>query len=384
MSYSKELWKYATELRKEGLIFDEIAQKCKEKFGKSPCSDVIRKKLRDCTLKEKPVMEQVREFKLKNEVKAQKKQEKQLIKELAKKEAEVEAIAEMKRTPQEYSMKATKSPDIDATAFIIASDWHAEELINSATVNQLNEFNLKIADERITRFFNNSAKLLKVTGNHIKITKTVLALLGDFISGNIHDELLETCQLRPIEAIIWVQERMIAGIKLLLKKTNQEFVIVCHVGNHTRITKTIHYSTEQGNALEYFMYHNLQSIFKDEKRIEFVIAEGYHSYLDVYGYTIRLHHGHAIRYGGGIGGLFIPAYKAISQWNKSRKADLDVFGHFHQLKNGGNFIVNGSLIGYNPYALRIKADFERPRQKFFLYTSNGEVTEECPIFLDEQ
>ena len=329
-------------------------------------------------------MEQVRDFKRKNEVKAQKKQEKQLIKELAKKEAEVEAVAEMKRTPQEYSMKATKSPDIDATAFIIASDWHAEELINSATVNQLNEFNLKIADERITRFFNNSAKLLKVTGNHIKITKTVLALLGDFISGNIHDELLETCQLRPIEAIIWVQERMIAGIKLLLKKTNQEFVIVCHVGNHTRITKTIHYSTEQGNALEYFMYHNLQSIFKDEKRIEFVIAEGYHSYLDVYGYTIRLHHGHAIRYGGGIGGLFIPAYKAISQWNKSRKADLDVFGHFHQLKNGGNFIVNGSLIGYNPYALRIKADFERPRQKFFLYTSNGEVTEECPIFLDEQ
>jgi len=384
MRYSEELWKYATELREEGLIFDDIAQKCKEKFGKSPCSDHIRKRLRNCTLKEKPVMDQVREFKLKNEVKAQKKQEKQLIKELAKKEAEVEAIAEMKRTPQEYSMKATKSPDIDATAFIIASDWHAEELINSATVNQLNEFNLKIADERITRFFNNSAKLLKVTGNHIKITKTVLALLGDFISGNIHDELLETCQLRPIEAIIWVQERMIAGIKLLLKKTNQEFVIVCHVGNHTRITKTIHYSTEQGNALEYFMYHNLQSIFKDEKRIEFVIAEGYHSYLDVYGYTIRLHHGHAIRYGGGIGGLFIPAYKAISQWNKSRKADLDVFGHFHQLKNGGNFIVNGSLIGYNPYALRIKADFERPRQKFFLYTSNGEVTEECPIFLDEQ
>jgi len=44
--------------------------------------------------------------------------------------------------------------------------------------------------------------------------------------------------------------------------------------------------------------------------------------------------------------------------DKARHADLDVFGHFHQLKNLGNWVCNGSIIGYNAFALRIKADYE--------------------------
>jgi hypothetical protein len=69
--------------------------------------------------------------------------------------------------------------------------------------------------------------------------------------------------------------------------------------------------------------------------------------LQIYDVTVRFHHGHSIRYAGGVGGIYIPTNKAIAQWNKGRHADLDVFGHFHQLRDGGNFICNGSLIGYN-------------------------------------
>ena len=72
-------------------------------------------------------------------------------------------------------------------------------------------------------------------------------------------------------------------------------------------------------------------------------------------------------------GIFIPAYKAISQWNKARYADLDVFGHFHQSKDGGNFICNGAGIGYNSFALSIKADFEHPSQTFFLVDHKRKV-----------
>jgi hypothetical protein len=88
------------------------------------------------------------------------------------------------------------------------------------------------------------------------------------------------------------------------------------------------------------------------------------TYVKVYNYSCRFHHGHALKYSGGIGGLFIPAFKAISQWNKSKHADWDFFGHFHQMKDGGNFISNGSLIGFNAYAVKIKADYEAPKQAF--------------------
>ena len=97
---------------------------------------------------------------------------------------------------------------------------------------------------------------------------------------------------------------------------------------------------------------------------------------------LRFHHGHGMKYGGGVGGIYIPINKAIAQWNKALRADLDVFGHWHQFRDGGNFICNGSIIGYNAYALRIKADYEEPKQAFFLMDKNRGKTIVAPIFVD--
>ena len=84
-----------------------------------------------------------------------------------------------------------------------------------------------------------------------------------------------------------------------------------------------------------------------------------------------------------MGGIFIPANKAIAQWNKVQWADLDVFGHFHQMKDGGNFVSNGSLIGFNAYALSIKADYEHPKQAFFLIDRKRGRTITAPIVFDD-
>ena len=88
-------------------------------------------------------------------------------------------------------------------------------------------------------------------------------------------------------------------------------------------------------------------------------------------------------YGGGIGGLTIPINKAISQWNKNRNVQLDCLGHFHQFHDGGNFVVNSSLIGFSPYAISVKGAYERPTQTFFLI--NGRYLEKTcttKIFLE--
>lgn len=141
--------------------------------------------------------------------------------------------------------------------------------------------------------------------------------------------------------------------------------VINFTGN-SRITPKIRVSTAFGNSLEFLMYRQLRDYFENEKRIKFIINDSYLTYMDIYDYKIRLHHGDAMRYGGGIGGLFIPTFKAISQWDKQIQADWTFFGHFHQLKDGGNFISNGSLIGFSPYAIRIKADYEKPKQAFLI------------------
>ena len=89
-----------------------------------------------------------------------------------------------------------------------------------------------------------------------------------------------------------------------------------------------------------------------------------------------------MRYQGGVGGIFIPVNKAIAQWNRFKKAYLDIFGHFHQFIDGGNFICNGSIIGYGPFSLLIKAAYEPPRQSFLLIDKNRGKTIVAPIFTD--
>lgn len=295
---------------------------------------------------------------------------------------QLDASIQLKEHINTYNIKPSKLLASEATAIVVASDWHYEELVKPSTISGLNSYNLDVANQRIERFFQNQLRLLNIFKRDVSINNYVLALLGDFISGNIHDENLETSQLQPIEAILEVQNKIASGIKFLLKNTDCDFVIPCSVGNHSRITEKVHIATEVNNSLEGLMYHNLAMYFENESRVQFVIGDGYHTYINVYDQVIRFHHGHGMKYGGGVGGIYIPVNKAIAQWNKARHADLDVFGHWHQQRDGGNFICNGSIIGYNAYALRIKADYEEPRQSFFLVDKKRGKTIVAPILTD--
>jgi hypothetical protein len=268
-----------------------------------------------------------------------------------------------------------------ATAVAVASDWHFGEVVEANEVNGLNEFNVEIARQRASAFFANTLKLVNSFKKDIRIDTIVLAILGDMISGNIHAELLENNETLPADQIIEVQSILASGIKLLAD-SGLKVKVVCHSGNHGRMTEKRRIATEAGNSLEYLMYHTIAKCFEGDNRVEFIIPRSYLSYVDINGFVVRFHHGHALRYAGGIGGIFIPAYKAVGAWNVSRKADLDVFGHFHQFRDGGQFVSNGSLVGWNAFATQIKAVFEKPKQGFFLIDDGRkEKTATCPIFL---
>ncbi len=270
----------------------------------------------------------------------------------------------------------------EATVVLVASDWHVEEVVNPATVNYLNDFNLDVADRRITQFFQNSLRLIKMFQNDVSINTMVLALLGDFITNTIHEELAESNSLLPVDAVIWVTNRLIAGIEMFLDNTDLSLIIPCHSGNHGRITKKQRVSTEAGNSLEYLMYHSLAQYFRNEERVTFILSGGYHTYVNIYDTTLRFHHGHAINFHGGVGGITIPVNKAIAQWNKAKPASIDIFGHFHHFMDGGNFIANGALIGFSPYALKIKADYEEPKQAMFLVDKKRKKTIVAPILFE--
>ena len=237
-----------------------------------------------------------------------------------------------------------RDPSTDrAVAVMIASDWHVEERVDPKTINNLNEYSLKIAEERSKRFFENGVHLINQMSSFHQIDTLILGLLGDMITGYIHEELMESNECSPTEAMLKAQEFIIWGIEFIIKNTNLERVIIpCCFGNHGRTTQKRRISTGYSNSFEWAMYKNLESFYKGHEQIEFIVATGSHVYLTIFeDYVIRFHHGDDVRYGGGVGGLTIPLNKAIAGWDTVKKADLTIIGHFHQLTNAGNFIVNG-------------------------------------------
>lgn len=292
------------------------------------------------------------------------------VSKLAIVEKERDAILNLtERTPQLFDIEPkTSSGTSESVAFLVASDWHSEEEVLPGQVGGLNQHNLDVGMKRADNFWKGGHRLYNIFRRDTTIKTIVVCLLGDFITNSIHEDGAESNLLPPSDAIYRVQNMLLSGIRFLLKNTDADLHIVCHSGNHGRTTAEQRIATETGNSLEQYMYYNMRDILANEKRVTFQIAEGYHSYVRLFDgkYTVRIHHGHGMNYGGGIGGLTIPVNKAIAQWNKGVKADLDVFGHFHTRMDMTNFVSNGSLIGYNAYALRIKADYEPPTQSFFL------------------
>jgi len=277
------------------------------------------------------------------------------------------------------TMKPVNLDSGEAIAVLCASDWHVEETVTAASTNGLNEFNLKTAEDRIRKFFTSAVRLVEIQRAGCQIDQALLWLGGDLMSGFIHEELQETNELTPTETILWLRDQLTEGINYL-RKHFDGIKVVCNYGNHGRTTKKPRHMTGYKNSYEWLLYSILSAQLAGDD-LEWVVADSYLSFVPVYGKTIRFHHGDGLKYQGGIGGLTIPTEKAIASWNKAKVADLDVFGHWHTQQQNPKWVSNGSLVGYNAYAVSIKAAYEPPQQTFFLFDKQRGRTITAPIIL---
>jgi hypothetical protein len=280
----------------------------------------------------------------------------------------------------------TRGIDSQAAACIMCSDWHLEEYVDPSTVNGLNEYNLDIARTSVSNCFSNGLRLVEICQKDVHIDTIVLILNGDIINGYIHEEFVEDNLLSPTEASLLGLDLISSGINYLLKHSKCKLKVICKFGNHGRTTIKSRVATGYKNSYEWMVFQLVAREYRGDSRVEVVVDNSYLTYVDIYGYTLRIHHGDNIGYQGGVGGVTIPLNKAIAQWNKHKTAYLDVVAHFHQLQlDTGSFryVMNGSIVGYNAYAIKIKAAFEEPKQGFFLIDSKRGKTITAPIFVRE-
>lgn len=301
---------------------------------------------------------------------------------IAELEAHTEAIKKLGEAKSSLIITPRESSDTsEAVAFAVATDWHVGATVRPEQVSGLNTYNVAIAKHRIANFFERVVRLTQKERQDIKIEELVLFLGGDLIDGALHLDTIMTNEIaEPIRQAVLCQELIEAGLNFLQNHGEfKKITVVCADGNHGRITQKMHSNSRQGNALEYFMYYNLAHRFP---QLNWVMADGLHVYLQVYDKTIRFHHGDTIGFGG-VQGPYMYLQRRIYQWDQGQHADYSVQGHLHCYTLGTRrWLVNGSLIGYSPYALTFGGEFQPPIQSFFLWDKKRGPTVQIPILVE--
>jgi hypothetical protein len=283
---------------------------------------------------------------------------------------------------QEIAFKKLASkPGSHSTPIAVMTDWHCEERVDPDTIDGLNEYNLTIASKRIQKAFSGVAEQIDRLQKFARMKEMVMPLLGDMIAGYIHLELVESNYLSPTEATLFAQDHICAGIDFLLKNSGTTRILIpcCH-GNHGRTNPLKLVSTSHKNSFEWQMYHQLSRLYRNEPRVAFKIENGIHNWVPIQGHDVRFHHGDNIFFNGGTGGISIPTNKSIAQWNKARRAALDVFGHYHQFADMWNWVCCGCVVGYNLYAVKVKAEFQRPTQTLIVMSKEYGKVMAIPIY----
>lgn len=297
------------------------------------------------------------------------------------------------------NFKITTNPRLkeQVIPITILSDGHFEEPVPKSVVNGLNEYNLDIAKYRVETYFKRLLYMIRQCRQAgYKMDTLVFGLLGDFISGYIHEELEESNVLTPVQAALFAQDLLIKGIKTLSEDAEMKKIIIpCITGNHGRTTRRIRFISGYKNSYEYLMYHEIAKMFDlipGYDNLEFQIADGDFIYLDLFGYLNLMSHGHQFRYQGGIGGIEVPLKKYILRENSvasanpafnDRGIDMVWMGHWHQYISMDKARINGSVIGYNSFARVHGFNPEPPKMQFQLLDKKRGYTLNNPIILTD-
>jgi len=270
-----------------------------------------------------------------------------------------------------------------ATAIVQFSDWHVEERIEKSLVGGLNEYTPDVARRRADAVTTNTLKLLRKERQDVQIKDLLLWLGGDFINNFIHEAYQQTNFLSPLEATMFAKELLKRSLSTLAAHADcDRVVVVCSRGNHGRLTKRMESGTDYKMNLEAMLYHMLKQELAGAP-FEWVVPDSELGYVDVYGRRIRYFHGHQVSYQGGVGDLTVPLNKIIQKWDRTNKAAWNLMGHFHRnWQCAPQCSLNGSLCGFNAFALSLGFAYEPPSQVFQLLDAKRGFTVRTPIFCE--
>lgn len=267
------------------------------------------------------------------------------------------------------------------------SDAHFDEVVDPAQVGYVNAYNRQIAERRLRRFFEKTISLCDDYLKGVDYAGIILPVSGDMFSGSIHEELKETNAAGLCESLRYWIDPMEAGIKMLADRFGRVNVPWV-VGNHPRLDKKPRSKGGVRENFDWLLGALLQRDFgraKDD-RVTFHVSDSFDCPFRVYGTRYLQTHGDQFRGGHGISAELSPLFLGDARKREKMQAvdepyDVMIMGHWHRRILLPGIKANGSLKGFDEYALKGNLKFQMPMQSFWLDTPEHGITFEAPIFV---
>jgi len=310
------------------------------------------------------------------ETKLYKKLYEQAIKQLAQKDLLVRSVEEL--APAFQALPPIKLPKVknqhrgDTAQIVVAplSDTHVGEYVDFKQMAGINQYDFEIFNSRLYGWTQQLVNLVSYRRNTADINELVVPLLGDMISGDIHEELSKT-------NVDHCMGQMIRGANLIAQALRylaphfSSISIPCVVGNHGRMTRKPPMKDKHMDW-DYMMYQWIAAFCRNHANIKFDISQSFFHIFSVANRNILIMHGDAVSGGGSAQSLTktVSNLRSVLQYNqegfKKTQFDSVMLGHFHRVDeidiDTGELHICGCMKGPDEFAFQRIQKASHPKQ----------------------
>ena len=312
----------------------------------------------------------------KSEAKLYKKLYEQTIKELAHKDLLIRSIEELTPAftplPQARPPKPKHNHRGDTAQVVVAplTDTHIGEYVDLQQMAGINQYDFEIFNSRLYGWAIQLLNLTSYRRNSSDIDGLVVPLLGDMISGDIHEELSKTNIDHCMGQMIRGANLIAQALRFLAPHFNY-ISVPCVVGNHGRMTRKPPMKNKHMDW-DYLMYQWIAAFCRNHDNIKFDISQSFFHIFNVANRNILIMHGDAVSGGGSQQSLTktISNLRSVLQYNQEgfEKTQFDsvMLGHFHRVDeidiDTGELHICGCMKGPDEFAFQRVQKASHPKQ----------------------
>lgn len=269
--------------------------------------------------------------------------------EMAQIEAVADACENIPNPPTFYRPRkhTVKKPVVRPV--LLLSDWHIGDTVRADETEGFGSFDIATAQERVTTLVTNFLNHVERQRTLYEIEDIDVFVIGDMVSGDIHDELLVHNEVSAPEQAV-ISGKMLAGaLADIGRGCRRVNIAFCGADNHSRLQRRPISKHKAINSWSYVVGEVMRATLPmTPGKFDVTVFKGVEQVVQVLDTRFLVTHGDAIKSWMGIPWYGVQkrlGNEALLRQGTDKTFDVFVMGHYHTPISTPHLIVNGSLSG---------------------------------------